>query len=243
MWVKLLAIQYRLLEAPPPPPHTQPAQRQDERAPHLIHELQRSWGTTLSISIAEMARWDPLKAEQMLLLLQNNANKGTNHCTNSNEAQREISVRPLVLLDGHVLTAIENIAAYYRTHYQNHQKQRELLWFCKRHQLLDVFKIMRGLLSKHKGDAGTTSTVKWEEALFLFQLAMDAPATESHTAARALPSVPPRAGLPLLSRREIGQTRRNMLHNATLESLVPILKMLHRIKHHNDTNYSNSAPF
>ncbi|KPI85072.1 hypothetical protein ABL78_5877 [Leptomonas seymouri] len=180
----------------------------------------RSWGTTLSMAMAAV-QCCPTAPPTALLAMVQRLERQNGHSDPSS------SLPPLVQLDGNFLAAVQALA--------REEDRVAVLRYAKREGLLDTFKLIRGLLSKHR----------WEEALLLF--------TEAMKVTAALPSPGPggTAGMTAsamsatargkdkswpdahFSRREIGETRLNFLHSSSIHSVSAVVEVLNR--HRNDS--------
>ncbi|GET91273.1 hypothetical protein, conserved [Leishmania tarentolae] len=200
--------------------HAQRHQREQQQPLPLHSEdwLSRQWGTTLSMAMAAVqnspsAPKSTLAAMVRLLLPDKDAT--STRPTHVNAATTSSSP-PLVRLNGHFLSALQALPS---------EKDRlEVLQLARRQSLLDIFKLLRGLISKHK----------WEEALLLFEEAMrSTPVRKLSPVPRVGNSPAPHASAehairkPLaLSRREIGEVRLSFLHEATIDSVIKVVAAL-----------------
>ncbi|CAG9579450.1 conserved hypothetical protein [Leishmania major strain Friedlin] len=200
--------------------HAQRHQREQQQRlpPHGDDWSSRQWGTTLSMAMAA-AQNSPGAPASTLAAMMRQLQPGigtTSTLSTDVTGAASSSSPPLVRLSGHFLSALQALPS---------EKDRlAVLGLARRGSLLDIFKLIRGLISKHK----------WEEALLLFEEAMRS------TPART-PSPDPRGGgapgphtsaeptirKPLaLSRREIGEARLSFLHEATIDSVTAVVAAL-----------------
>ncbi|KAG5497711.1 hypothetical protein JKF63_03977 [Porcisia hertigi] len=186
----------------------------------------RMWGTTLSIAMAAVQHSPGAPAgtlAAMVRQLQPGLGATRTHSSDVTGTDSFSSTTPLVRLNGHFLSAVQALPS---------EKDRlAVLGLARCGSLLDTFKLIRGLLSKHK----------WEEALLLFEEAMHtAPAHPSRADARdgairthhvfTEPIIKQPFGL---SRKEIGEARISFLHEATIDSVTAVVAALNR--HRNTT--------
>ncbi|KAG5471489.1 hypothetical protein LSCM1_01581 [Leishmania martiniquensis] len=189
-------------------------------SPHRDEWLSRQWGTTLSIAMAaaQNAPGAPTATLAAMVRQLEPDLDATPTLSAGSIGTAPSCPPPLVRLNGHFLSAVQALPS---------EKDRSaVLRLAWRGSLLDIFKIIRGLLSKHK----------WEEALALFEGAM-------HTAPARTSSPDPRSGSSLaphtaaeptitksfsLSRKEIGETRLSFLHEATIDSVTAVVAALNR---------------
>ncbi|KAG5471820.1 hypothetical protein LSCM4_03377 [Leishmania orientalis] len=197
-------------------------EQQQQTSPHRAEWLSRQWGTTLSIAMAA-AQNSPGAPTTTLAAMVRQLQPGLDAMPALSTDLIGVAPTcppPLVRLNGHFLSAVQALPS---------EKDRlAVLSLAWRGSLLDVFKIIRGLLSKHK----------WKEALALFEGSMPAaPARTPSPDCRNGGSLAPRAtsqptiGKPLgLSRKEIGETRLSFLHEATIDSVMTVVAALNRYR-------------
>jgi hypothetical protein len=177
----------------------------------------RAWGTTLSMAMAAALSCPAVPPTVLWTMLRQ---------LRQDRADSESSspLPPLVRLDGNFLSAVQALATA--------DDRTAVLRFAKQEGLLDVFKLIRGLLSKHR----------WEEALLLFTEAVKATAAPTPSSRKDARSAD--AGIasgttrdsgaswpPVhLSRREIGEARLGFLHSCTIHNVVTVVAVLNR--HH-----------
>ncbi|CBZ29328.1 conserved hypothetical protein [Leishmania mexicana MHOM/GT/2001/U1103] len=202
--------------------HAQRHQREQQQrlSPHEDDWLSRQWGTTLSMAMAA-AQNSPSAPTNTLAAMVRHLQPGigtTSTLSTDVTGAASSSSPPLVRLSGHFLSALQALPS---------EKDRlavlDLAWSGS---LLDIFKLIRGLISKHK----------WEEALLLFDEGMRSTAVRTLSPdPRGVGAPAPHASAeptirkpPALSRREIGEARLGFLHEVTIDSVTAVVAALNR---------------
>ncbi|KAK7201544.1 hypothetical protein NESM_000218400 [Novymonas esmeraldas] len=202
----------------------QAQQRQPRRAPSLssAHEgdtaVARQWGTTLSVAMAAAQTSPGAPAGTLAAMLQQLRPQRGALCGPSADGAAAALAPPLVRLDGHFLSAVQALPSP--------AERVSLVRLARRESLLDVFKLIRGLVSKRR----------WMEALMLFDEALStAPvhssrATNSNDGASPHAAAPPSTGSATLAltKREIGEARLNLLHASTIDCVAVVVAALNR---------------
>ncbi|KAI5688007.1 hypothetical protein MNV84_06389 [Leishmania braziliensis] len=196
-------------------------QRQQQRLPpHREKCFSQEWGTTLSMAMAAAQNSPGAPTSTLATMVQQlQPDLGATPTLSTDVTGVTPSFSPpLVRLSGHFLSAVQALPS---------EKDRlVVLDLARRRSLLDIFKLIRGLVSKHR----------WEEALTLFDGAM------CTTSLRTLHPDPRDGDLPALhasaestirkplglSRREIGEARLSFLHEATIDSVAVVVAALNR---------------
>ncbi|KPA74500.1 hypothetical protein ABB37_09163 [Leptomonas pyrrhocoris] len=183
-------------------------QMRRERHPTSDEPPSRTWGTTLSMAMAAVQCCPAAPPAALWAMLRQLEGEGG--CDDSSP-----SPPPLLQLDGNFLSAVQALA--------QEDDRIAVLRYAKRGGLLDAFKLMRGLLSKHQ----------WEEALMVFAEAMKATVALPSTGPSGMESTPATArggedsrSAVYLSRREIGETRLSFLHSSTIHNVRTVVAFL-----------------
>lgn len=186
----------------------------------------RPWGTTLSMAMAAVQRSPAAPPTALAAMVRQ-------LCPSEGPGDANAATAPLVQLDGNFLAAVQALPT--------EDDRVAVLRLAKRERLLDTFKLIRGLLSKHR----------WEEALMVFREAMKTTVTpaalNSGRAGRTAAGTQPATAreredgrsVARLSRREIGEVRLNFLHCATLHNVEKVVALLN--EHHNERQCRGGA--
>ncbi|CCW69629.1 unnamed protein product [Phytomonas sp. Hart1] len=161
------------------------------RSVELQWRLAKQWGTTFSMAMTTVSKegCQPHLLKSMLKTLLQDSNKLSPLPSSSRSG---FSI-PLAQLDGNFLEAVQSV--------ENERERVEILEEARQANILDYYKLIRGLTSKGKLD----------EAMAVFTKSMQ-------------------SDPPSLSRREIGLSRLHLLHISSLEHVEKTVEALQQVR-------------
>lgn len=150
---------------------------------NALKKLRKEWGTVFSMAIECSSRANPLVIRSMINKLI--------------EYNKKLHTKPVALLDGNFIRSIERLRK---------EDSKELFSIADRHDFLDHYKIIRGLVSRKR----------WIDALRSFIVVMKRMSKDTE--------------YPGLSRSEIGKARLSLLHSATHANVRNIVECINSLR-------------